>query len=296
MTSPPNPEPNSITKTSPSSGRRASTRSGRTRRAVLVGVGAIGLSSLAGCLGLFGAEPVNAEQDGTPDGSGQGQDGGDRIPTSTTTSDSGGGESNGSVNTPDSDLQTSMASGPPTGPGVMPADVRPSPGKPKDESFEPLDRVYVGPITSPATNSWDRDVDDPAPEKKLVDVTVRNSVVEDWIVSPPYTHHRMDGLELTVNRDGTFTAEGGLHYHNKCGYFGINHLYVEGNTATIFLAYGYNPACSDSEIGDGKGYWYGPVSVTGRLVGNFDTFRFVLLNGNQNLGEFSPTDTMEFEV
>jgi hypothetical protein len=265
-----------------------------TRRAALGGIGALSLASLAGCLSVFGAEPVNSDQNAT-DGDGTGSDSG-QTPAQTPPTTEQPDTSDETPETPESDPDDEGASGPPKGPGVMPADSRPSYTKYEDEGFYALDPAYIGPITSPATNDWDPDVDDPAPGKRLVDVTVRNSTSEDWIVSPPHTMHRIDGLELTITNDGTFAADGGLHYHNKCGYFGVNHLYVEDTTATIYLAYNHNPACSESEVRDGEGYWYGPVSVTGSLDGDFDTLRLILLNGNQNLGEREPTDTMEFEV
>jgi hypothetical protein len=162
--------------------------------------------------------------------------------------------------------------------------------------FNPLARVYIGPITSPPTNDWNPYYDDPEPGKTLADVTVHNSTIEDWVVSPPGTHHRMDGLELTVDGDGMFTATGGLHYRDKCGFFGVNHLYVKESTATISLGYSHNPTCSESEIRDGTGFWYGPVSVAGNLNGDFETLRITLLNGNTNLRDSLATDTLEFEV
>jgi hypothetical protein len=177
----------------------------------------------------------------------------------------------------------------------MPGDLPPSYTK-YPNRFDLLDRVYVGPITSPPTNDWNPHYDDPGPGKKLADVTVHNSTIEDWVVSPPGTNHRMDGLKLIVDGNGGFTAEGGFHYRNKCGYFGVNHLYVRGPTATIYLAYSHDPACSESEVRDGEGYWYGSVSVTGSLDGDFDTLRIRLLNGNTNLRDSTSTDTLEFEV
>ncbi len=36
--------------------------------------------------------------------------------------------------------------------------------------------------------------------------------------------------------------------------------------------------------------------MTGSLDGDFDTLRIILLNGNENLGEFDSTDTMEFGI
>ena len=45
-----------------------------TRRTVLGGIGTVGLASLAGCLGVFGAERVNSEQTAT-DEDGTGTDG-----------------------------------------------------------------------------------------------------------------------------------------------------------------------------------------------------------------------------
>jgi len=265
-------------------------------------MGVLGLSSLAGCLGVLGAEPVDSEQDSSgengtkreddADSTGQTQVESSPSPTSSDAGDKAGDR------TPDSTLTAEPVSGPPTGPDVMPADIHPSyPKRPgTGQHYVPIERVYLGPITSPATNDWNPRIDDPEEGEKLVDVAVHNSTPEDWVVSPPMTRLHIDGLELTVTRDGTFTAEGGLHYHNKCGYFGVNHLYVKEDTATIFLAYGHNPACSDSDLEDGEGYWFGPVSVTGRLEGDFETLRIILLNGNQNLGGSQRTDTMEFEV
>lgn len=272
----------------PSSTRRL------TRRAAFGGIGTLGLASLAGCLGVFGAEPVNSEQNAT-DGDGTRSGGGQTPARTPTTTDQSDTSDETSEPTLEPDPDDDGPSGPPKGPGVMPGDIPPSYTK-YPERFNPLDRVYVGPITSPATNDWNPHYDDPEPGTKLADVTVHNSTIVDWVVSPPHTMHRVDGLELTVASDGRFTAEGGFHYRNKCGYFGVNHLYVRGPTATIYLAYSHDPACSESEVRDGEGYWYGPVSVTGSLEGNFDTLRIILLNGNENLGEFDSTDTMEFEV
>jgi hypothetical protein len=280
----------------PSQSKTATPSSTRqiTRRTALSGIGTLSLASFAGCLGVFGAEPVNSDQNAT-DEDGTGGDGGQPPARTPTTPEQPDTSDETPEPKPESDPDDDGPSGLPKGPGVMPGDTPPSRTK-YPERFDPLDRVYVGPITSPTTNDWNPHYDDPEPGKKLVDVTVDNSTIEDWVVSPPSTMHRVDGLELTVDGDGTFTAEGGFHYRNKCGYFGVNHLYVRGAVATISLAYSHDPTCSESEIRDGDGFWYGPVSVTGRLDGDFDTLRIVLLNGNENLGEFNSTDTMEFEV
>lgn len=265
-----------------------------TRRTALGGIGTLCLASLAGCLGVFGAEPVNSEQNATDeDGPGSG---GGQTPARTSTTTNQPDTSDGTPEpTSEPDPDDDRPGGLPNGPSVMPGDLPPSYTR-YPERFDPIDRVYVGPITSPATNDWNPHYDDPEPGKKLADVAVHNSTIEDWVVSPPHTMHRVDGLELTVDGDGAFTAEGGFHYRNKCGYFGVNHLYVRGPTATIYLAYSHDPACSESEVRDEGGYWYGPVTVTGSLDGDFDTLRIILLNGNENLGEFDSTDTMEFGI
>lgn len=265
-----------------------------TRRAALGGVGTLGLASLTGCLGAFGAEPANSEQN-PPDGDESGSGVGESPVRTPTRTDQSNTSDETPEPTPEPDLDVDGTGGLPKGPGVVPGDLPPSRTK-YPERFHPLDRVYVGPITSPPTNDWNPHYEDPEPGKRLADVTVHNSTIEDWVVSPPSTNHRIDGLDLTVDGDGRFTAAGGLHYRDKCGYFGVNHLYVRGSIATISLGYSHDPACSEREISDGAGYWYGQISVTGSLEGDFDTLRITLLNGNTNLRDSTSTDTLEFEV
>ncbi|MFQ3293039.1 MAG: hypothetical protein ACI8VE_000093 [Natrialbaceae archaeon] len=277
-------QPNAAT---PNSTRRA------TRRAALGSIGTLGFASLAGCLGALGVEPVNSEEppDGTESGGG-GRETPFRTPTTT-------GQPNTRNGTPESTPgpapDVDGSGGLPNGPGVMPGDLTPSISK-YPLQFNPLERVYVGPITSPPTNDWNPHYEDPEPGKRLADVAVHNSTIEDWVVSPPRTEHRIDGLELTVDGDGRFTAAGGLHYRDKCGYFGVNHLFVRGPLVAISLAYSHDPACSESEIRDGAGFWYGPISVTGCLDGDFDTLRITFLNGNTNLQDTASNNTLEFEV
>ncbi len=270
-----------------------------TRRGALASLGILGIGSLAGCLGVLGAEPV--ESDGDRSGGAQLEDVDDGVgptqvePSASSIPADADGTADGG--TPESTPPSESAGGLPKGPGVMP-DVSPSrpPSGDSMSRFVPVERVFVGPVTSPATNDWNPHYDDPEPGKKLADVTVHNSTPEDWVVSPPGTERHPDGLELTVNRDGTFVAEGGLHYHNECGYFGVNQLYVRKDVAAITLAYGHNPNCTDSDLEEGSGYWYGPVSVTGRLEGDFDLLRITLINGRQNSVEIDSSGTMEFDV
>ena len=264
------------------------------RRAALGSIGTVGLASLAGCLSVFGADPVNAEQNTTDED--ETETGGEqtpaRTPTATTQPDT-------SERTPesisDSDPDVDGPKGLPKGPGVMPGDLSPSRVR-FHHRFNPLNRAYVGPITSPPTNEWNPYYDDPEPGKALADVTVHNSTIEDWVVSPPGTNYRMDSLELTVDDNRVFTATGGLHYRDKCGFFGVNHLYVRGSTATISLGYSHDPSCSESKIRDGAGFWYGPILLAGTLNGDFDTLRIALLNGNTNFDGSTSDHTLEFEV
>ena len=79
-------------------------------------------------------------------------------------------------------------------------------------------------------------------------------------------------------------------------FFGVNHLYVRGSTATIPLGYSHDPSCSASKIPDGAGFWYGPLLMTGTLDGDFDTLRIALLNGNTNFDGSTSDHTLEFEV
>ncbi len=162
-----------------------------TRRTVLGGIGTVGLASLAGCLGVFGAEPVNSEQNATDeDGLGSG---GGQTPARTSTTTNQPDTSDGTPEpTSEPDPDDDRPGGLPNGPGVMPGDIPPSYTR-YPERFDPIDRVYVGPITSPATNDWNPHYDDPEPGKKLADVAVHNSTIEDWVVSPPHTMHRVDG-------------------------------------------------------------------------------------------------------
>ena len=270
-----------------------------TRRGALASLGILGIGSLAGCLGALGVDPVEsdgARSRGTQledvdDGVGSTQVGPSASSTPTNARETADG------GTPELTPSAESAGGLPKGPGVMP-DVLPSrpPSGNSMSRFVPVERVFVGPVTSPATNDWNPHYDDPEPGKKLTDVTVHNSSPEDWVVSPPGTGLHPDGLELTVNRDGAFVAEGGLHYHNECGYFGVNQLYVRKDVAAISLAYGHNPTCTGSDLEEGSGYWYGPVSVTGRLEGDFDVLRITLINGRQNAVEIDSSGTMEFDV
>lgn len=272
-----------------------------TRRGALASLGILGIGSLAGCLGALGAEPVDSDGDrsggnGTQLGNGDDRVGQTQVEPSPSSTPTDAGET-ADGGTPELTTSAESADGLPKGPGVMP-DVLPT-RRPSGDSmsrFVPVERVFVGPVTSPATNDWNPHYDDPEPGKKLTDVTVRNSTPEDWVVSPPGTGRHPDGLKLTVNRDGAFVVEGGLHYHNECGYFGVNQLYVRKDIAAISLAYGHNPTCTDSDFEEGSGYWYGSVSVTGRLEGDFDLLRITLLNGRQNSLEIDSSGTMEFDV
>ncbi|MFT4923258.1 MAG: hypothetical protein ACI8XM_002484 [Haloarculaceae archaeon] len=274
---------------------------GVTRRTALAGIGMLAATSLSGCLGLLGAEPVNADVPNTP------------APATTTRqpttsgpdapslpegpgNENGDGTGDGDSTTPDATGDPITAGELPTGPAVFPGDIEPAfPSTRSGDRYRTHDRVYVGPISSPATNEWMRYRRDPAPGAKLADVTVANSTPDEWIVSHPYSGVHENTLDLSANVDGTFTLEGNLFFQNKGAYYGINHLSVQEHTAELILTYGHNPMWTEAELEAGYGYWYGPLIIIGRFVGDIAQLRITLLSGEQAF-EGSLDNTLMFNL
>ncbi|WP_254824865.1 hypothetical protein [Haloglomus halophilum] len=273
---------------------------GVTRRTALAGVGMLAVTSLSGCLGLLGAEPVNADVPNTPASTTT------RQPTTPGTdaptmpvkagNENGDGTGDDDSTTPDATDDPVTAAGLPTGPAVLSSDIEPAlPFTRSGDRYRTHDRVYVGPISSPATNEWMRYRRDPAPGAKLADVTVTNSTPDEWIISHPYSGVHENTLGLSANADGTFTLEGNLFFQNEGAYYGINHLSVQEHTAELVLTYGHNPMWTEAELEAGYGYWYGPLTVTGRFDGDIAQLRITLLSGEQAF-EGTPDNTLMFNL
>ncbi|WP_251344584.1 hypothetical protein [Haloplanus halophilus] len=222
-----------------------------TRRTVLAGAGFLTASSLSGCLGLLGADPVAADQPMTTPG--------------TATPPSGSGSSASGINddtdrgheeTPKKgDEQTATPGGPTSlvGPGVLPANVEPERGRGGDEQWQELDyRAYLGPLT--------------AANHGLQDVKVTNAPHADRKNSPLLAYLDIDYLDKPViESDGTFSITGALHYTHECGYYGINYLDVTNGEAVIALAYTIDETTCTPEYAGRLGARYGDITITGEL-------------------------------
>ena len=240
---------------------------GISRRAALASVGLLATGGLSGCLGALGAEPVTPEKTTT-------------TPSRTTTPDSevGMGESDvehdhgperdydqegrqDGTPTPDvGETRTPRSSGPASlvGPGVLPADVQPEPGRGRGDQWEhPGYRAYLGPLTSA--------------NHGIQDVTVTNTPHADRENSPLRAYLDADYLdEPIIESDGSFTITGAMHYTHECGYYGINYLDATDGEATLALAYTIDETTCTPEYAGRLGARYGPITITGKLDPSLD--------------------------
>jgi len=236
-----------------------------TRRSALAGAGLLAASSLSGCLGLLGAEPVAADQPTTTPGT--------ATPTPSTGPGAGGsdgddyhdyGDHDG-PSTPDAD-QTPTPEAPTSlvGPGVLPADVEPEQGRGGSGQWQKPDyRAWVGPLTSA--------------NHGLQDVTVTNTPHADRKSSPLAAYLDIDYLdEPVIESDGTFTITGAMHYAHACGYYGINYLDVIDGEAIIALAYTIDETTCTPEYPGRLGARYGPVTLIGKLDPSMDADHLIV--------------------
>mgnify|MGYP000123085891 CR=1 FL=1 len=236
-----------------------------TRRSALAGAGLLAASSLSGCLGLLGAEPVAADQPTTTPGT--------ATPTPSTGPGAGGsdgddyhdyGDHDG-PSTPDAD-QTPTPEAPTSlvGPGVLPADVEPEQGRGGSGQWQKPDyRAWVGPLTSA--------------NHGLQDVTVTNTPHADRKSSPLPAYLDIDYLdEPVIESDGTFTITGAMHYAHACGYYGINYLDVIDGEAIIALAYTIDETTCTPEYPGRLGARYGPVTLIGKLDPSMDADHLIV--------------------
>ncbi|WP_162562629.1 hypothetical protein [Salinigranum rubrum] len=233
-----------------------------TRRSALAGVGLLAASSLSGCLGLLGAEPVAADQPRTTPGT--------ATPTPSTVPGAGGSDGDdyhdpGGPSTPDAD-QTSTPEAPTSlvGPRVLPADVEPEEGRGGSEQWQKPDyRAWVGPLT--------------AANHGLQDVTITNTPHDNRKNSPLLARLNLDYLdEPVIESNGTFTITGALHYTHACGYYGINYLDVVDGEAIIALAYTIDEATCTPEHPGRLGARYGPITITGKLDPSMDADHLIV--------------------
>ncbi|WP_440991462.1 hypothetical protein [Haloarchaeobius baliensis] len=233
-----------------------------TRRSALAGVGLLAASSLSGCLGLLGAEPVAADQPRTTPGT--------ATPTPSTGPGAGGSDGDDyhdpdGPSTPDAD-QASTPEAPTSlvGPGVLPADVEPEEGRGGSEQWQKPDyRAWVGPLT--------------AANHGLQDVTITNTPHANRKNSPLLARLDLDYLdEPVIESDGTFTITGALHYTHACGYYGINYLDVVDGEAIIALAYTIDETTCTPEHPGRLGARYGPITITGKLDSSMDADHLIV--------------------
>lgn len=233
-----------------------------TRRTALAGAGLLTASCLSGCLGLLGAESVDADQPRTTPGT--------ATPASGSGSGAAGihdGADHGQEGTPTKgDEQTAPPDAPtsPVGPGVLPATVEPERGRGSDEQWqEPDYRAYLGPLT--------------AANHGLQDVTVTNTPHDERKSSPMFAFLDIDYLdEPVIESDGTFTITGAMHYAHECGYYGINYLDVTDGEAIIALAYTIDETACTPEYAGRLGARYGNITITGNLDPNMDADHLIV--------------------
>jgi len=229
-----------------------------TRRSALAGVGLLAASSLSGCLGLFGAEPVAADQPTTTPGTAgptSGSESGAAGIDDDTDRSQEGTEKKGDERTAPTSL---------VGPGILPSDVEPEQGRGGDEQWqEPDYRAYLGPLT--------------AANHGLQDVEVTNTPHANRKNSPLLAYLDLDYLdEPVIESDGTFTITGAMHYTHECGYYGINYLDVTDGEAVIALAYTIDETTCTPEYAGRLGARYGGITITGKLDPGMDADHLIV--------------------